>query len=500
MVSDVSLGFLPGTNANFLSPSESSTVSTPQDATIAPWISAPDDEPVGVPIFFVNPAHLPPLQPTPPPKPTQRLIPTKASLSSLVSGGSSRSGSLVNLPYVHHRPGRLSDAQSFDSSAADSFNSSLSLPHIDSRAELRKPKSSINLLTNMMKKRSRSKLRDDVPSFRSLAHPPVPMLPLQATRKERSMKGKKKSNWSSHSDSTVSLNNLTTSSDTVFRLDTNLDEMDGIVDLSHHHDSSSLSSGIESQPSDVSFRHVPYNSPPTFSDPFLPSASVVRRKHYDNRKISPNTVLPDINIFRVEDDASTSWTAPESWAVEKEGVAKPEEYGSSSEEDTTAVNSPIPGPPTSTSVKRKSRRKAQSSRGGRPNSSHGKSFKIRIYRASNTYHVVSIGLTATVADVTFQLIKKLLDPEREVHRLYLKERGRERVLAMTERPADIMRRRLEQAGYTSADGLDMLGADDMRFLLTFVYKSTLLGPAVGNFLRSLYFSLMRPLSGRRIDL
>ena len=338
----------------------------------------------------------------------------------------------------------------------------------------------------MMKKRSRSKLRDDSSSFRSLTHPPVPLLPLQTTRKDRSAKGKKKVTSSTHSDSTISLNNPATSSETVFLLDTNLDEMEGIVDLNHHHDSSSLSSGVDSHLSDVSFRHVPYNSPPTFSDPFMPSSSVVRRKHYDNRKIPPNAVLPDINIFRVVDNTSTSWTAPESWAVEKEGVTKPEEYGSSSEEDASAVTSPTPGPTTSATTKRKSRRKGQSSRfnGGRPGSSHGKPYKIRIYRAGNTYHVVSIGLTATVADVTSQLIKKLLDPDREVHRVYLKERNRERVLAMTERPADIMRRRLEQAGYTAADGLDMLGADDMRFLLTFVYKSTLLGPAVRYHLRS----------------
>ena len=46
MVSDMSLGFVPGTNANFLSPNESQGVSPPQDATIAPWVSAQDDEPV----------------------------------------------------------------------------------------------------------------------------------------------------------------------------------------------------------------------------------------------------------------------------------------------------------------------------------------------------------------------------------------------------------------------------------------------------------------------
>ena len=54
----------------------------------------------------------------------------------------------------------------------------------------------------------------------------------------------------------------------------------------------------------------------------------------------------------------------------------------------------------------------------------------------------------------------------------------ERILAQTERPADIVRRRLDQAGYDIADGLDLLGADDIQFLMKFVYKSNVLGPAV----------------------
>jgi adenylate cyclase len=54
----------------------------------------------------------------------------------------------------------------------------------------------------------------------------------------------------------------------------------------------------------------------------------------------------------------------------------------------------------------------------------------------------------------------------------------ERILAQTEKPADIVRRRLEQAGYDVADGLHLLGADDMPFLMKFVFKSQLLGSAV----------------------
>lgn len=38
------------------------------------------------------------------------------------------------------------------------------------------------------------------------------------------------------------------------------------------------------------------------------------------------------------------------------------------------------------------------------------------------------------------------------------------------RSAGIVRRRLEQAGYGAADGLDFFGGDDLTFLLKFVYK------------------------------
>ena len=53
-------------------------------------------------------------------------------------------------------------------------------------------------------------------------------------------------------------------------------------------------------------------------------------------------------------------------------------------------------------------------------------------------------------------------------------------MGMTEKPAAIVRKRLEQAGYTEADGLDSLGGDDIQFLMKFVYKSSALGPAVSD--------------------
>ena len=49
------------------------------------------------------------------------------------------------------------------------------------------------------------------------------------------------------------------------------------------------------------------------------------------------------------------------------------------------------------------------------------------------------------------------------------------MLAQTERPAHIVRKRLEQAGYDPADGLELLDEGRLDFLLRFVYKNQNLG-------------------------
>ncbi|KAF8138035.1 hypothetical protein K438DRAFT_2119408 [Mycena galopus ATCC 62051] len=53
-------------------------------------------------------------------------------------------------------------------------------------------------------------------------------------------------------------------------------------------------------------------------------------------------------------------------------------------------------------------------------------MRIRIYKADNTYHVVSVSTNVTVAALTPKLDQKLpAGEEREMHQLYLKERGRD---------------------------------------------------------------------------
>lgn len=461
-VADMTLGFVPGTNADFLSPTaESVSVSPPQDSAIAPWTITENEEPVSLVCRFGIKLMM--VQPTPPPKPNQRFLPNKSSFSSF---STNRTGNTVNSPYQNQRS-RPSETFSFDSNDSSSYYGGD-----------RKHKTS--LLSNLInKKLSKGKLRDDA-SFQGSTSQPPPLptnpsfLPISSPRRDK-LKGKKKPRPTNGTTSSLGPYASSSShSEPVFTLDTDLDSMEGIVDTSHQRmDTNSISSGVESALSDFNS----FGSPPTFLDPFRPGATVSKRSARPPRKISPNTTLPDLDMttkLAVED--GPSWTAPESWAVEKEGEDKEEpEYYSSEEDVATAAGH--------SSSNRISKHKSHGKRPAIPRSINKpalmmKPFKMRVYRADNTYHVVSIGLSVTVAELTLQLLKRLLDPERETHRLYLKERGRERLLAQTERPADIVRRRLEQAGYTIADGLDMLGTEDLRFLMTFVYKSNLLGSAV----------------------
>ncbi|CDO76067.1 hypothetical protein BN946_scf184696.g19 [Trametes cinnabarina] len=440
-----------------------------------------------------------PLQPTPPPKPisTHRFgFPSKPSFSSFTLPRHASTSSISVLTTATARP-----SETFSIHSNDSGRSGRTL---DSR---KKP--SLNPLS-LLKMRSRSRLRSEplpveapppMPSPDLSFHPTPTTPPGSFSKKDRSAQRKKKPQYVSPP--------ALPPKESLYTLDTNLNEMDGIVDLSvlppTNADSSSPGSGFESShqsSSDVSSMQfgsgsASHHSGSVFSNPFLPGSQ--RRLApgaltFDGRRISPKARPPAMapvasgsasaSASANLDGDSPSWTAPESWAVEKEGGdASIAAYSSS---DESVVNVPAVNGYNGTvnAVASSSRASAASAaaaaRGGtkRKKRSAGRGlYKVRIYRANNSYHVVSCDLNVTVAQLTPQLNKKLLlDPGVEPHKLHLKERGRERVLAPTERPADIVRRRLEQAGYDVADGLDLLGADDIQFLLKFVYKSNALGP------------------------
>ena len=50
---------------------------------------------------------------------------------------------------------------------------------------------------------------------------------------------------------------------------------------------------------------------------------------------------------------------------------------------------------------------------------------------------------------------------------------------MTEKPASIVRRQLQQAGYEDVD--DLQDQEDIQFLMKFVYKSNVIAPVVSLF-------------------
>ncbi|KAF8893444.1 hypothetical protein BD779DRAFT_1506295 [Infundibulicybe gibba] len=456
---------------------------------IAPWIEEP---------------------PTPPPKPVVARSFGFAPKSSFSSFVSMRQGSTTSFRQPRH-----SDSQSTLSIPEDNRRSmddgdssrrllAGSPPDITG---LKKAKSS--MFARLKGRSSRTRLRADSsetehPSLR----PPAPPLPDQlvsflpippAAAAKKGRKGKLSTGPQPPSPPPKE-------EETEFRLDTDIDKMDGIIDLTMQFSNgpSSPSSGFGSIQSQSISDHSSFSHVPEFINPFPPTSTPSKRHGMvaPARKVSPTTVLPPINPnhrppvtpMANGGPGSPTWTPPESWAVEKVGGDAGEGDYSSSEESTAAADAPRrhasvmkPGrdaamsqlnqhPPAAAGTL--SPKPRQPRRGMKRPSVHDKPYIIRIYRANNTFHVASIGFQVSVGSLTPALNEKLLSgDDRETHRLYLKERGRERMLLQTERPAVIVRRRLEQAGYDPADGLELLGGEGLSFLLKFVYKSQLLGPA-----------------------
>ena len=96
---------------------------------------------------------------------------------------------------------------------------------------------------------------------------------------------------------------------------------------------------------------------------------------------------------------------------------------------------------------------------------------MRVYMQNDTYVILSCAVETAASELAYALGRHAAIPDPQGHRLFLYERGTDRPLAATERPARILRRRLIQAGYTEADGLDELGRQDLSFLLRFVYRA-----------------------------
>lgn len=231
-------------------------------------------------------------------------------------------------------------------------------------------------------------------------------------------------------------------------LDTNIENMEGIVDM-RRHDPNSPPTSPGGDSSSWSHYQLPnphphYNSsssgsfnpktPPQhqfFSDPFHPTA-LCSSKTAKPPPIGPPGGLLDSKVSPKTVTGDASWAAPDSWGIigEEDDDANQDVYSSSDDDavgrptTSTALSSTHPNDQSSRDGKRKSRRRTVKLAA---TSVTAKSipFNIRIYRSNNSYHVASIKLSVTVGELTPVLNTKLLgEKERETHRLYLKERGR----------------------------------------------------------------------------
>lgn len=266
------------------------------------------------------------------------------------------------------------------------------------------------------------------------------------------------------------------------KLDTDFGKMDGIIDLTvlvNGGDESGAGSPSEfgssgrgdSYSGESSYGAL--SGSPQFTHPWQPggqlnsgTGSFHPRK--PSRKVSPNTIapllpLPEPPVAPAPEGAgphAEGWTAPESWSVAvKDGMDPVEEAESSSDESVGGTRhrdraSGVPGhhnghghvhgngksQRTEMAVVRGANGinggaahakdeaavlQAKRAAGAKKTAAAQHKIQIRIYKADNTYHVVSVSTSVTVATLTPKLDQKLpVGEEREMHQLYLKERGR----------------------------------------------------------------------------
>ncbi|KAF8583086.1 hypothetical protein K439DRAFT_1390922 [Ramaria rubella] len=166
-----------------------------------------------------------------------------------------------------------------------------------------------------------------------------------------------------------------------------------------------------------------------------------------------------------------SWSTPDSWNSVGTAVSDPTQFGTDKENHTFYM--PIDENPSRAQGLGSTSGKEGQPYSSSPDRSEPK-YKLRVYRSNGTYNVVSLDLDTSVAQLQTALHKGF-SVHRELHRLYLQECNRERLLAPSEMPAPILQRRLELAGYNEKDGLQIVGASDIQFLLKFIFKSERLG-------------------------
>ena len=103
-------------------------------------------------------------------------------------------------------------------------------------------------------------------------------------------------------------------------------------------------------------------------------------------------------------------------------------------------------------------------------------YCIRVFRADSTFATLSCNLSASVSEVLRLLGRKsFLQDDLGNYQLIIKKGDFSRILQPQERPLQIQKRLLEQAGYTQHDHLEEIGREDHSYLCRFTFRMSKIG-------------------------
>ncbi|EKM75265.1 hypothetical protein AGABI1DRAFT_80141 [Agaricus bisporus var. burnettii JB137-S8] len=100
---------------------------------------------------------------------------------------------------------------------------------------------------------------------------------------------------------------------------------------------------------------------------------------------------------------------------------------------------------------------------------------MKIYRPNGAPIQTAMGISLTVYDLIPTLLKRMVGDERRLNRLFLMERGKERIMDIRELPLNLICRRMTEAGYSWNDGRILLSGDRLAFLLKFIFRDPDMG-------------------------
>ena len=203
--------------------------------------------------------------------------------------------------------------------------------------------------------------------------------------------------------------NASITNESLFNLDTNLDDMTGIVDPN-------AAATLGAAPHGGIFTGDPIPEEP--------------------RKES----LKDLDAA----SGPGAWDAPDSWAVKKIGD---ENLGRLREIDEAGIPQKV--------------------------EDDGTPHCVRIFRIDSTFATLSMGVNTTASEILQILGKKsFLQDDLNNYQIIMRKHDLHRQLAPGERPIAIQKKLLEQAGYQHSDRSDEIGREDNSYLCRFTFVPT----------------------------